>query len=304
MRLISVLIILICCTCANCQTEFTIDTNFGVLNGVVVGEGEPLLFLNGGPGFPRIGYMDTVNQLAKNRKVIIFDQRGTGKSILDSLTVETVNLHEMIKDIERCRTYLGIDRWDVLGNSFGGAYALLYAMEYPEMVNKLILSATFDISRYNTKDDFLHFPDVEIQDRLPEEKKILEVMNHVKDRNHYYRLRHAVNARHYVFNEDNIKTAMYWFLNKSDGNSDVSKLVTKSMRKIESVKKRIKEYQGSVLLIRGKYDFIKEHSMLSLHRKLDNSQYLILEKSGHMIWLEQNERVLKEVDNFLNMGGS
>lgn len=106
------------------------------------GEGEPLVFINGGPGFASKGYHSYAEALAKNRQVILYDQRGTGKSVREKFNPPKVYMHQLVDDLERLRQHFNFEKWDVMGHSFGGQVAMYYATKNPERVNKLVLSAT------------------------------------------------------------------------------------------------------------------------------------------------------------------
>ncbi len=106
------------------------------------GSGKPLLVINGGPGMNSNGFEALAKKLADNRLVIIYDQRGTGKSKLTKINSQTVSIQLMASDIESLRKHLKIARWDLLGHSFGGMLASYYASVYPESIDKLVLSAS------------------------------------------------------------------------------------------------------------------------------------------------------------------
>lgn len=110
----------------------------------------PALFLHGGPGsglnsFYRSYFDPDVNT------VVAFDQRGCGRSTpsaaadLDSLAHNTT--HELVADIEALRELAGIDRWVVVGLSWGATLALAYAEAHPERVAGLALGAVTTTSR-------------------------------------------------------------------------------------------------------------------------------------------------------------
>lgn len=113
----------------------------------------PVLYLHGGPG---AGCYDFVLQqgerLSQSLRVIALDQRGVLRSdpLEDSLT-----LQDLIEDCEALRVRLGIERWSVLGHSFGGYLGLAYALRYPEAVSALVFeNPSFDIR--SSVDSLLH----------------------------------------------------------------------------------------------------------------------------------------------------
>ncbi len=101
------------------------------------------MFLHGGPGG---GINPTYRQFFNPLKwrVILFDQRGCGKSTPHAELAGN-NTWELVNDIEKIRTHLGIDRWTVFGGSWGSTLALAYAQTYPEQCLGLILRGIFTL---------------------------------------------------------------------------------------------------------------------------------------------------------------
>lgn len=108
----------------------------------IVGDaaGEPLLLLNGGPGFPH-DYLQEMRALAPFAQLIFYDQRGTGKS--DKADRATYTIDANVEDLENLRVGLGLERVRILGHSWGGILAQAYSLEFPAAVTKLILADTF-----------------------------------------------------------------------------------------------------------------------------------------------------------------
>jgi len=105
--------------------------------------GAPALYLHGGPGS---GCTTRARQyFGPEFHGVLFDQRGCGRSqpLADSpsydLTLNTTQ-HQIV-DIEALREHLGIDRWIVMGVSWGVTLALAYAETYPDRVSAMVLGA-------------------------------------------------------------------------------------------------------------------------------------------------------------------
>lgn len=103
--------------------------------------GQPVLFLHGGPGGgtkpKNRRYFDPAHY-----RIILFDQRGSGQSTPFAELTENTTWH-LVDDIERLRTELGIDRWLVFGGSWGSTLALTYAVTHTDKVTGLILRGIF-----------------------------------------------------------------------------------------------------------------------------------------------------------------
>ena len=103
--------------------------------------GKPVIFLHGGPG----GGIESIYRQyfnPKNWRIIIFDQRGCGKSIPHA-ELEENNTWNLVNDIELIRNYLNIDSWVVFGGSWGSTLALTYAITNPNKCKALILRGIF-----------------------------------------------------------------------------------------------------------------------------------------------------------------
>ena len=103
--------------------------------------GTPMVFLHGGPGS---GCQPSHRELFDPDRcyAVLFDQRGAGRSVPGGERLANTTAHQ-IADMELIRATLGIDRWVVVGGSWGATLALAYAEIHPERVGGLILRATF-----------------------------------------------------------------------------------------------------------------------------------------------------------------
>ena len=121
-----------------CQQDGYIAIDNGVIHFKKFGNGEPLLIINGGPGLDCEGFLHLAEMLSDSHMTILFDQRGTGKSRLSRVDSATVTMDLMASDIETLRRYLNINKWIILGHSFGGFLAEYYAVCFPESIRAMI----------------------------------------------------------------------------------------------------------------------------------------------------------------------
>jgi proline iminopeptidase len=104
-------------------------------------DGRPVVFLHGGPGFGTEPNHRRFFDPSAYR-IILFDQRGCGKSTPHASLVDNTTWH-LVADIETLRVQLNVDRWHVFGGSWGSTLALAYAETHPERVSALILRGIF-----------------------------------------------------------------------------------------------------------------------------------------------------------------
>jgi proline iminopeptidase len=104
-------------------------------------QGKPVVFLHGGPGG---GSLPMYRQFFNPQqwRIVIFDQRGCGKSTPHAELTENTTW-DLVSDIEKLREYLKIDRWVVFGGSWGSTLALAYSQTHPQSCLGLILRGIF-----------------------------------------------------------------------------------------------------------------------------------------------------------------
>lgn len=108
-------------------------------------EGKPALLVHGGPGGGSNPTMRRFHDPAAYR-IILFDQRGCGRST-PRASLDNNTTWDLVADIERLRAHLGIDRWQLLGGSWGSTLSLAYAQRHPDRVAELILRGIFTLRR-------------------------------------------------------------------------------------------------------------------------------------------------------------
>ncbi|KAF7312386.1 Proline iminopeptidase [Mycena indigotica] len=112
-------------------------------------DGSPVVFLHGGPGGGCVydsGHQDASFFNPKKYNIILHDQRGSGKST-PTASLEENTTWDLVKDIERLREHLGIQKWHVFGGSWGSTLSLAYAQSHPDRVRSLILRGIFTLRK-------------------------------------------------------------------------------------------------------------------------------------------------------------
>lgn len=113
-------------------------------------DGKPAVVLHGGPG-------SGSNPLSRRHfdpaayRIIQFDQRGAGRSIPHvgdpAVDLSANTTWHLVADLERLREHLGVERWLLLGGSWGATLALAYAETHPERVTEIVLRGVFTARR-------------------------------------------------------------------------------------------------------------------------------------------------------------
>jgi proline iminopeptidase len=103
--------------------------------------GKPVVFVHGGPGGGTDGKQRRFFDAAAYR-IVLFDQRGCGKSTPHAELRDNTTW-DLVADMEKLRTHLDIERWQVFGGSWGSTLALAYAEAHPDRVSELVLRGIF-----------------------------------------------------------------------------------------------------------------------------------------------------------------
>jgi proline iminopeptidase len=104
-------------------------------------DGLPVVFLHGGPG---AGTSPTYRRFfdPKRHRAVLFDQRGCGRST-PRASLDANTTWDLVDDIDRLRRHLGIERWLVVGGSWGSTLALAYGQAFPDHCLGFVLRGIF-----------------------------------------------------------------------------------------------------------------------------------------------------------------
>lgn len=271
------------------------------LHYTTFGTGAPLLVLNGGPGFPSRHFHPLAESLAVDRQVVLFDQRGTGRSTLSALNDSTVTVAAMVDDIEALRRHLGIERWTVMGHSWGGMYAMLYAARHPDRIEALILSASGGIDL-----DFTRGFSERLRTSLTEaERKALDRWSE-PDRvaahpERARRERTRAMAPAYVYHRKHVPTVVRMLTEESGYVPTVNRLVWADLRRRGyDLTAPMRAFRKPALIVQGRDDFLGEAVPRAIHAAFPRSRLVLIDDCRHYLWLDQPARYFATLRAFLN----
>ena len=290
-------LVVIFCWQANAQQE-----GFAESKGVKVyyrtfGVGTPVLIINGGPGMNSNGFAELAKMLSVRNETIIYDQRGTGKSVIQNIDSSNITMQLMVEDIENLRKHLNISKWIVMGHSFGGMLASYYATLHPEAIISMILSSSGGIDL-----DLLSDVGNNITSRLTKQQS--DSVNfwtqkiNAGDTSHFAKLQRAKSlANAYVLDKKYVPVIAERL---TQSNMQVNNLVWQDMQKIKfNCAPGLSTFNKPVLIIQGKQDIVDAKLAEKAHKVLKNSKLVFVEHSVHYGWLDNKEEYLGEVEKFI-----
>ena len=307
------LLVFMCQTSVDCLAQAAREGYITTPDGVrlfykVVGSGtETLVAVHGGPSNSMESILPDLEPLAKNRRVIYYDQRGNGRSdfIKDRAKLD-VGKH--VADLEAVRRYFNLEKMTLLGNSWGGLLIGYYAIAHPNKVERMILH-----SPGSPKREFAVEMVEEIQSRMGNhyneaQKKrfsfVANPQNWIKASNPRAMCREFFQTLLYVYfsNPENIKRFK----------GDVCVGSEEAIRYQQIINSYINNSLGDwnllpslgvvkapVLVIHGTSDPIPIESSESWAEALPNARLLLIKEAGHLPQVEQPEIFFKAIETFL-----
>jgi len=269
----------------------------------VVGHGEPLVILHGGPGLSHDYFLPHFETLADEYRLIFYDQRASGNSSRD-VPPETITTESFVNDLEGLRKSFKLEKMSLFGHSWGGLLALYYTLEYPARTERIIL---VDSAPPNSELDALNMKAREDRRSAEDTRKIKEIMQSEGFQNlesqavsNYFKVSEKVK-----FHDPGMISEMKMDLDreKIEKLIWVGQLMNPHLAEYDIVDS-LSSISCPVLIIHGDYDTIPLESSRIIHRKIEGSRLIVLEDSGHFPFIEAPEPFFREVRDFLEETGN
>jgi len=263
----------------------------------VVGRGNPLVLMHGGPGLDHWSLLPF--RRCKDRFTLIFyDHRCNGRSV--GAPMSSMTWENLTADADALRQRLGFERWAVLGHSFGGHVALEYALRYPDSLSHLVLLDTGGEGRWSQQNaaDLLakrgYSPErVELVRRwfngefAPDEW--FPIFRRIGGA-YYYHLNPLRLARELVQGEWRTKFRPEPFI-----------FAGRHLLRGWTVMDRLGEITVPTLVMAGREDFVfPPECQRELAAGIPNARLRIIERAGHNPQSEQTAEVMRAVSDFIS----
>jgi len=278
--------------------EQLIDIGDTRLNVVERGNGYPLIVLHGGPGLDHHEFGDYLDPLCDQFRLILVDMRAQGKSDLCPETTWT--LEQMARDVVSLAAALDLKRYAVLGHSYGAFVALQNAVDFPGHAAQTIVSGGVPAAR------FLSVVQENLQKLEPANvrEKVIASWDreaNVQTQAEFAELMHDQMPFHFgnpldphiaEYEERTKETVYAPAMLRHFSQNDYGSI---------EVEERLKNVTQPVLVCTGQLDRVcTVDAAQTMANGLPDSELIIFEHSGHMTFVEEPERYLKVVRDFLN----
>ncbi len=278
------------------------------------GDGRNVLVIHGGPGVPFVQPMSGLAPLTSEYRFHYYDQRGSGESTRPIRNFVSPSFYENTKeldqklgvsaqlaDIERIRQILGEEKLIIVGHSWGGLLASLYAVEFPQNVEALILVAPANM---------LVLPQAEadsdlfssVRANLPAEKQgeFDTFMEEYMDFNTIFKKTEddlvALNAKFGEYYQKAINAPLP-AQGKSGGWMVWAQYLSLGRR--YDYRPLLKEINIPVLVIHGTDDLQSEAASRIYADAFPNAEFVVIQNASHFPFEQQPEEFAQAVAGFL-----
>ncbi|MGN8842483.1 alpha/beta fold hydrolase [Niallia sp. HCP3S3_B10] len=263
----------------------------------------PLVIIHGGPGGNLYSFERTTGPLlSKSRTIIYYEQRGCGRSGSPD-SKDAFTFKELITDFNGIHKWIGYEKVDLFGFSFGGELALEITHSLPNKINKVLLSSP---SLIGLKTQYLiqiaGFMSIANPTFILEIERILGEQGTIEEK--YLS----------IWKVADISTVDRLFFENQDFAKEYRRLTQESKMKntgtmLKAIQNnppvipligRLKDVTHDILIITGVHDRNSGVPISNLiHRQLDNSNLILFNKSAHFPYMEEPEHFLEQVKSFL-----
>ncbi len=283
-----------------------------------VGEGRNVLIVHGGPGQPFVQPMSGLEPLTSEFRFHYYDQRGCGESTRPIDRFESPNMYQNMKtldqtlglgaqiaDIERIRRILGDEKLILVGHSWGGFLASLYAAEFPEHVEALILVSpanTLVMPQPDAESDLF----VAVRAKLPADQRA-EFDAFMKEYMNFNALFQKSEADLIAMNEQfgkyylqvmNVDVQTEWPEQGKPGGWMVWAGYV-SMGQHHDYRPALREVTAPVLVIHGADDLQSESATRLYVDAFPNAEFAVIENASHSSFEDQPDQFASVVKSFL-----
>lgn len=261
----------------------------------VIGKGEPVLLLSGGPGFSPDYLRPIAEKLSTSRSFVLLHQRGTGRSEFATLDMTALALPKLVADIEALRNHLRLETLTIAGHSFGGILSMMYVRAHPDRVAKLALidsggptlasvpKFAANLEKRFTDGDRELIAMWSDPARVKEDRK-RAVTELTKAKTPAYFADRA-NARRFLDAMDDRSFTDGVFL-----------AIVPQMMMLD-LREGLEKLAAPVLVIHGKQDPLE--SADEVHASFPGSKLVMIDGAGHFPWLEQPDAFYEALGGFL-----
>jgi L-proline amide hydrolase len=271
---------------------------YRIVGGGADHENTPIVTLHGGPGIPHDYIIDMEALASDTRRVIFYDQLGCGRSDQPN-NPAMWTIERSVAEIGMVRRALGLDNVHLWGQSFGGLFALEYALSQPSgLVSLILASSTSSIPLWVAEANRLREalpPEVQATLLRHEQAGTLDDPEYLAATTVFYD-RHVIRLKPIPAHVQRAMDQAGQVYLTMNGPTEFHVIGTiKDWDRTD----RLAEIHVPTLITSGRYDESTPLLNEVLHKGIAGSEWVLFEQSSHMAHVEERELYLATVQAFI-----
>jgi proline-specific peptidase len=262
------------------------------------GTGELALFvLHGGPGLDHTMFGSYLDALGDRCRLLFVDERATGRS--DPAPPETWGLAHHAADVEAMAGALGLDRYAVLGHSYGAFIALQHAVDFPGRPTATIVSSGVPDARFleHVRDELAAFEPVELREQV---RASWANEAHARTQEDVAALLCDQLPFHFADPRDPRIDDLRAAMGHAVYGPDVLRAAATEDYGAIAVEDGLRQVGHPVLVLAGRHDrTCSVPAAEAMAAGLPDAEFVVFEHSGHMAFVEENDAYVAAVRDFL-----
>ncbi len=287
------------------REERLVDIGDTSLNVAFVGDegGRPIVVLHGGPGLDHHEFGSYLDPLAdRGYRLLLVDQRGNGRSTPSDPSTWT--LETMAADVGALARALELERYAVLGHYYGAFVALQHAVEHPGEAARTIVSGGVPSSRFleGVEANLAAFEPVELRERVAASWARERDARTAED---FASLMHDQWPFHFAHPQDPRIAEYERECAGTVFSQEILRAFAASGYGGIEVEERLADISDPVLILAGRHDrTCPVEAAETMAARITGAELVVFERSGHMMFVEEQDRFLDAVDAFLRGGAA
>ena len=264
----------------------------------VIGSGEPLVIVHGGPGMAHNYLFKPFSQLSDKYRLFFYDQRGSGLS-QEFKENDSVSVEDLVDDLEALRAEFGIDKIYLAGQSWGASIAVYYAEKYPQHVKKLLLLEPMPGSS-----EYMKEVEQTIMTRLTKSDldELIAISGNPKIKKDPELFNRKENLLFKVYYFDTLKmdkNKMAYMDSVRIKKSNASSKMFHNFLYNYSLYSKLEKIKCPILIIHGDYDVVPNESIVKMAECNKKTELHIIKDCGHFVHSEKEKEYFDLIRTFL-----
>ncbi len=265
--------------------------------------GDPILFLHGGPGLGlNDGGYDMEPLAERGHRVLMFNERGAGRSEIIS-DAGKLRMQDYVQDVEEFRKKFGLEKLGIIGLSWGSLVAVNYVTAHPERVTRVVFLSPMSPTAKLWQERKAHLDTLKTKKEKVQEREVGDKIKTAADAEviPLCEQMYGATLRLYVLDVEHFKKSRTSFCPPPIEGLRNTPFVMKAT--VENLgdwdfRPLMKNVHVPALVLEGAETRVPLDATEEWVKSLPNARLQLIPHAGHQNWVDQPEAVISAIDAF------